>query len=144
MPMDAIITVITSVVVAYATAKITNYSKDVTGERKEWRDQIRKLAVEAARLMQGNETKSQRFRDIVSEFQIRLNPDDGNDQDILVSLRASMNGPESILQAKFLAQVSRLLKHDWERAKSESSLLSLLCKPNELDIRRLRSSDYLE
>ncbi|WP_143159586.1 hypothetical protein [Paracoccus solventivorans] len=142
--MASIITVITSIVVSYATAKLTSYSKDVTGERKEWRDQIRKMAVEAVRLMQLNETKSQRFMDIVSEFQIRLNPDDRDDKDILISLRASMNGPNSILEAKFLAQISRLLKHDWERAKSESSVLGIFSKSNSLDMRRLRSTDYLE
>lgn len=139
-----IASIITSVIAAYATAKLASHSKDVTAERKEWRDQIRKLAVESARLMQLNDTKSQRFRDIISEFQVRLNPDDRDDKDILVTLRASMNAPTKILQAKFLAQVSRLLKHDWERAKSDSMVRGIFSKPNSVDLRMLRSGDYLE
>jgi hypothetical protein len=137
------ISAITSVVVAYATAKAASYSKDVVGERKEWRDKIRELTVEAARMIQSNETQTERFYTIFSEFRVRLNPDSPHDNQILDTLKRSMSAPDEILREKFLAQAARLLGHDWERAKAESRLISFP-RPNEHEIRRLRSSDYLD
>ncbi|GHE04183.1 hypothetical protein U879_01850 [Defluviimonas sp. 20V17] len=138
-----ILSAIVSIIVAYATAKTASYSRDVVGERKDWRDKVRTLTVEASLLMQRDETRSPRFLAIISEFRLRLNPDDRNDMQILKTLEDSMLISDDLLRMKFLAQVARLLKHDWERAKVEARLISFPY-PNEDEIRRLRSNDYMK
>ncbi|SDX50637.1 hypothetical protein SAMN05444006_11855 [Allgaiera indica] len=62
---------------------------------------------------------------------------------ILKTLEDSMLISDDLLRMKFLAQVARLLKHDWERAKVEARLISFPY-PNEDEIRRLRSNDYMK
>lgn len=133
---------ITAVVVAYATAKATSYSRDVVGERKEWRDKMRELAVDASRLMESGETHSPAFHDIIAEFRVRLNPDDSDDNQLVDTLRECVEVPNVLLERKFLAQVARLLKHDWERAKAESRLFNYR-RVNERNMRMLKSSDYM-
>ncbi|MEX3314303.1 hypothetical protein [Sulfitobacter sp. PS-8MA] len=138
-----IFSALVSVIVAYATAKASGYSKDVVEERKEWRDRIRQLTLEAVKMMLSKETQSPSFLLIIGEFRIRLNPNDKNDNDILETLHRAVEAPDDLLRRKFLAQTARLLKHDWERAKAESRLLGFFDKPNGPDTRRLRSSDYM-
>ncbi|MBB3994991.1 cell division protein FtsL [Sulfitobacter undariae] len=138
-----VLSAIVSIIVAYATAKASSYSKDVVGERKEWRNKMRELTVEVFQMVRSEETQSQRFNDIVAEFRLRLNPDSCDDNQILETLEMCMRAPDCMLGKKLLAQVARLLKHDWERSKSETRLLGFF-KPNEKEIRRLRSSDYLD
>ncbi|MEP2683833.1 MAG: hypothetical protein ABJP44_19445 [Sulfitobacter sp.] len=138
-----IFSALVSVIVAYATAKASGYSKDVVEERKEWRDRIRQLTLEAVKMMLSKETQSPSFLLIIGEFRIRLNPNDKNDNDILETLHRAVEAPDDLLRRKFLAQAARLLKHDWERAKAESRLLGFFDKPNGPDTRRLRSSDYM-
>ncbi|WP_127110883.1 hypothetical protein [Pararhodobacter zhoushanensis] len=145
--MNELITIalsaLVSVIVAYTTAKASGYSKDVVEERKEWRDRIRQLTTEAVRLMLSKETQLPDFLIIIGEFRIRLNPDDSDDNDILETLNRAVETPDDFLRRKFLAQVARLLKHDWERVKAESRLFGVFNKPNGKDTRRLRSSDYM-
>ncbi|AUQ92831.1 hypothetical protein PhaeoP24_04273 (plasmid) [Phaeobacter inhibens] len=134
---------IISFIVAYITAKASGYSKDVVEERQKWREKIRQLTIRAVQLIQTKETQSQEYKILVSEFRVRLNPDDHDDREIIKALEKSIQEPDEVLARKVLAQVSRLLKHDWERAKTEARLLSWP-KPNGSEIRRLRSADYLE
>lgn len=145
--MDGYITLLTSaviaVIVAYATAKAASYSKDVVEERQKWRERIRELAIEAVSMIHCRETRSKEYQTLLSEFHLRLNPDDTSDKEIIKTLEESIQKPNEILAKKVLAQVSRLLKHDWERAKTEARLFSF-GKPNDQEIRRLRSTDYLE
>ena len=138
-----VLSALVSVIVAYATAKASSYSKDVVKERKEWRDRIRELSIEAVKLMLSGKTQSPEFIVIIGEFRVRLNPDDKDDNDILETLHRVIETPDDLSRNKFLAQTARLLKHDWERAKAESSLLGFVNKPNGPDIRRHRSSDYM-
>lgn len=145
--MDGYVTLLFSaiiaVIVAYATAKAASYSKDVVEERQKWRERIRELAIEAVQMIHAKETRSKEYQTLLSEFHLRLNPDDINDKEIIETLEKSIQKPDEILAKKILAQVSRLLKHDWERAKTEARLLSF-GEPNGKEIRRLRSTDYLE
>jgi tyrosyl-tRNA synthetase len=144
--MGAIVTGLVSAVisflVAFFTSRSTIYSKDVTEERQKWRERIRQLAIEAVQFIRSEDTQSKEYQTIVSEFYVRLNPDDINDNEILETLQKCIQAPNETQARKILAQVSRLLKHDWERAKTEARLCSFT-KPNEKEIRRLRSSDYL-
>lgn len=134
-----IVSAIVSVIVAYVTARANGYSKDVIAERKEWRDRIRVLTIEAAHLMLSNDTGSPTFQNIIAEFRVRLNPDDKKDRAILETLNNAAKKNRGSLRHEFLARVARLLKHDWERAKSESRLLCFLSKPNGYHIRQLKS-----
>lgn len=144
--MDSAITLVFSIIVpvvlAYATTKAASYSKDVVGERQKWRSRMRKLTIDAVPMIQQRETQNQSYQDIVSEFRVSLNPDDPNDREIIETLESCKVFPSDLKSEKLLIMVSRLLKHDWERAKQETSW-SLSCKPNEQEIRRLRSEDYL-
>lgn len=116
-------------------------------ERRKWREKIRDITIQAVTLINAGKAKSEEYQTISSNFQLLLNPDDNDDRDIIETLRKGIQNPYEDLAPMLLAQVSRLLKHDWERAKFESSLLSLTgvifsFKPNGPNIRRLRSSDY--
>ncbi len=143
-----ITSVLIPAVVAYLVAKMSNYSKDIIGERTRWREEIRSLTVDAVTFIVERRTNSTEYRKIITNFRVRLNPDSYDDCEIFAILNEGIYNPSDILASKFQATASRLLKHDWERAKYESSLLSipfilLKSKPSEANIRRLRSRDYL-
>ena len=131
-----------AIFVAYATARLASYSRDVVGERQKWREVIRKLTINAVQLIYAEETQSKEYLHILSEFRVRLNPDDNFDNEIIETLEKGILTPDEILARKLLAQISRLLKYDWERAKSEARIFSVP-RPNGNEIRRLRSGDYL-
>lgn len=138
-----VISAAVSIAVAYMTARAATYSKDVISERQKWRERIRGMSVEAAQLIREKRTGDRKFQEILSEFRLSLNPDDPEDIAIIKSLKKSSIQPSLLEADKFLAHVARLLKHDWERAKAESRLFGP-GSPNGRDIRRLRSSDYLD
>lgn len=101
------------------------------------------MAVEASQMIRAGQTDGVNFQSIVSEFQLSMNPDDADDRGIIDTLRKSIEHPSVLLADKFVAQVSRLLKHDWERAKSEAKLYGLLTFTAR-NTRLLRSRDYLD
>lgn len=96
-----ILSALVSVVVAYATAKASGYSKDVVEERKEWRNRIRQLTIEAVKLMLSKKTESREYMVIIGEFQVRLNPDDKDDNDILETLHRAIEAPDDLSRKKF-------------------------------------------
>lgn len=144
--MDAFQTVLissfTAIIVAYITARAASYSKDIIEERQKWRERIRCLTIEAEKLIGNRQTQNQAYRNLYSEFRVRLNPDSEQDNAILATLREGKINPSELTSAKLLAQVARLLKHDWERAKVEANIFRIF-HPNEMDLRRLKSSDYM-
>lgn len=130
-------------IVAYVTARATSYSKGVIEERQKWRERIRCLAIDAAKLIRNEQTQHQDYEDLCSEFRLRLNPDCDYDRKILLTLSEGIKKPTDIVAKKLLAQVARLLKHDWERAKKEASMFPFIL-PNEPELRTLKSRDYLD
>lgn len=76
----------------------------------------------------------------MSEFYLLLNPYDIDNKEVLETMKESVLNPSEMQARKLLALVSRLLKHDWERAKAESRLLGFLT-PNDPSIRLLESQD---
>ena len=138
-----IISSFTAIIVAYITARAASYSKDVIEERQKWRERIRCLTIKAAKLMHDRQTQDQNYETIFSEFRLRLNPDCDHDNAILATLREGKTNPTDVTARKLLAQVARLLKHDWERAKVEANLLRFF-NPNEQELRTLKASDYLD
>lgn len=130
----AITGVLASLVTAFvnkSTADKKNAIENITQERKKWRDDLRAAAVEVRRLSQGEDTLKKipeeklgkmriySLEEAYSYFEIRLNPDDPADNEILSSLK---NKDIDL----FEKQVAALLKHDWERAKKEASARTYL------------------
>jgi hypothetical protein len=137
----AVISAIVSAFVAFATVRLSNYAKDVVGEKNAWRGRVRGLTIEAVRSIYAGETQSEKYQSLMSEFYLLLNPYDIDDKEILKTMKESVLNPSEMQARKLLALVSRLLKHDWERAKTEFRLLSFLT-PNDPSIRLLDSQDY--
>lgn len=114
-----------SVLSAIITSLFTKSSKDksdklqyITNERKQWRDDIRKAAVEV-RKISNNEQAEKMFKTIQEAktyFQVRLNPEDTEDNKLLECFNIENNK----MADDFDEFVARLLKHDWERVKKET------------------------
>ena len=132
--MDTIETVlissITAIIVAYITARAASYSKDVIEERQKWRERIRCLTIETAKLINDRRTQDQKYEILYSEFRLRLNPNSDHDNAILSTLKEGKKNPTDLISQKLLAQVARLLKHDWERAKIEANLFRFFIRTN--------------
>lgn len=128
--MDNIIKVISivlgsSFLAAYITALFSkkindrnNSLKYITEERKNWRNFIKKMTVE---LISTNQAKKQ--TEIISELYLNLNPYDEDDLKIISVAEKFVNEKSYKEKNKkeLLNLVSKLLKHDWERAKSEAN-----------------------
>lgn len=143
--MEILLSALVAIIVAYLTARATSYSKDVVEERRNWREKIRDLGIAAAELIREDKGKTDAYTKIISEFRLRLNPDDADDQEIMGCLwRCRDNGSEQ--QAReLLARVARLLKHDWDRAVWETKVLKMPCfkkmhYPNN-EVRKLKDDD---
>lgn len=137
------------------TLLFTRYDKDksiiiqnVTQERQKWREKIRELVVEInENSLDGNWKKVAEAR---AELQVLINPYDNNDKYIinrLVKLEESKDVSELL---EINDSISRLLKHDWERIKKETtffitakglmlaaavvSLLGFILPPNSYEV----------
>ncbi len=122
-------TLLSSTVIAGAISAITliltnnskQKNKNITEERKQWRDNMRKFAPEfcqiiSQKFMSKNDKK--RLVWLRSWFEINLNPYDELDEDILSTINNIDNDKASI--NIFNKQIARLLKHDWDRVKLEN------------------------
>lgn len=114
-------TVLATLISSYFAKMISdkaNKLKHITKERKQWRDDIRKATVEVRKIGDENQ-KDKMFKSIQEArtyFEIRLNPDDPEDNKLLECLNTKRN----CITKSFDKYVARLLKHDWERAKQET------------------------
>ena len=129
-----------SVLAAIVTALFTKLSKDksdklqyITNERKQWRDDLRDAIVSLRRLFENKKNadntdnkdikntdclKFKTYSEVKVYFQVRLNPNDNEDNNILESFD-SLNDEKKLQLIE--KGVARLLKHDWERAKKETN-----------------------
>lgn len=112
--------------VALITAIFTKLSKDktdklqyITNERKQWRDDIRKATLEVKKINDENQTDKMfnTFQEAKTYFQVRLNPEDTEDNKLLDCFDIMNNE----ITDNFDEYVARLLKHDWERVKKETN-----------------------
>ena len=123
--LEVFLSALVAIIVAYLTARASSYSKDVVEERRNWRDKIRDLSIKAAELIREDKSKTDEYIKIISEFRLRLNPDDGDDQEIMTCLwRCRDDGSEKGAR-ELLARVARLLKHDWDRAVWETKIFKI-------------------
>jgi len=116
--------------------------KNITEERKEWRDKIRILTKEVNNLFYNNKFKDIKL--IVSDFETRLNPYDKNkeDQKIIKILydMIELNNQNTKIIKEFNIRISLLLKHDWERVKEEIKFT--IC--NSKEIKRKEYTDIIK
>lgn len=108
-------------ILTYFTTLRSLFNQSVVGERKGWRDEIRKITLEVIQAVENRGT-----RDLAALrhcLAMRLNPRDPEDNAILNC--AILQGGETCDCAveEFVSRVSILLKHDWERAKLETSFV---------------------
>ena len=139
--------IFTGVAAALVTAWFAKSSDDkknslkfITDERRKWRDGIRKeteTTVTLLRKLEAAKTLNLAFRECfcnpdyvelqkhIAFFEIRLNPFDEEDNAILDILRKFSPNPISAPDSKdideFQGRIALLLKHDWERSKTEVS-----------------------
>lgn len=115
-----------SVISAVVAAFVATWNADrkisienITKERAKWREDIRKktAAVHDA-IIEKNDKDLQRLK---VEFSVMLNPSDPEDNAILQSIKVANDGEELKQSEEFSRRIALLLKHDWERAKFESS-----------------------
>lgn len=91
--------------------------QSIENERAKWRERVRELASRIAYQLN--------LKDI-AELEIRLNPLDLNDQEIVENAKKLLESYNKDKRNNFLNQVARLLKYDWERAKNDTGLFGFL------------------
>ncbi|WP_338127337.1 hypothetical protein [Vibrio cincinnatiensis] len=121
-----------SVLAALITAVFTRKAhednvalKYITEERAKWRQKVKELVsdlTDAVHLSANNREKVQKVRSISAYLKISLNPDPKEklDSDILACLNEICRNPNYSKVKELEVLVSKLLKHDWERAKKEA------------------------
>lgn len=93
--------------------------ENVTQERAKWRSKIRELMATAHKSACSRDTT--RLGELVTEFEINLNPLDPEDIAIVsCAYDLSLASHNQLLLLELRKRVTLLLKHDWERAKHES------------------------
>ena len=124
-----------SVVAALVSAVVTIWQtqkrisiENITQDRREWRQNIRKITPPIYdALIQQKEELIDKLR---TELRVMLNPDDELDNDIIdcVEYRPEENEPQDRAE-EFAERMALLLKHDWERAKVEagSIIMRIVC-----------------
>ena len=119
---SAIVAALVAALVSVLTSERRIAAENVIQERKNWRNEIRALSsqgCEALSRSDGDEGEH-RLKDLRARLLFLLNPHDAQDQAIL-----ALDGRTA---EEFGDRVRLLLKHDWERAKREASLLRWLCE----------------
>ncbi|MBO7126988.1 hypothetical protein J6W78_05540 [bacterium] len=126
--MDFLPEIFTGVAATAWFAKSSNDKKNsltyITDERRKWRTEIRlrtEKIVEIVEKLEKDSADSENLIELKKSrafFEIRLNPIDKEDQAILQTLKDIADGQYDKLE-EFQDRIARLLKHDWERSKTE-------------------------
>jgi len=135
MSENTIIALITAVGVIL-TAIVTFYNinknikiEQITKERAKWREEIRRISKDLVSLDYATKNPSkllkitQKKYSLLAELEMRLNPYDEQDKEILRAAKEEFSDKGD--QHKFIHLITCLLKHDWERAKRESSTFNV-------------------
>ena len=88
----------------------------ITKERGMWREKIRELTELVNKLFY--EKKFNEIQILIVSFQIRLNPNDKEDKEILSLLEKLVKEKNGI--EDFNSKIAILLKNEWEKAKTEA------------------------
>lgn len=112
-----LIGVVFGAVIHKSIADRSNYLEYITRERQAWRCELRSYIEE---LFDG---KCHDYRSLRAKFEVRLNPTDDHDKKILGLFDDLMNAPvndQDYWKGRISEEVAHLLKHDWERVKTEA------------------------
>lgn len=136
---SAVIAALVSGVVSFLTSERALASKNILEERKNWRDEIRKLAAEVQEALISSEANKNKLPELRARLMLHLNPHDAEDQAIIDLLAAGDSGRSD----EFSRRAALLLKHDWERAKRETNLWLLLftATPERVKFKDYRPGD---
>ncbi|MCL9802167.1 hypothetical protein [Pseudomonas sp. AKS31] len=98
----------------------------ITGERTKWRAQIREVSNEIARVIteEKNNKKTPEIASFRNSLATLLNPKDHFDIELIDFLDKLIEGSTTDIN-DFTLRISLLLKHDWERVKSECTPIYL-------------------
>ena len=111
-----------SAILSWATAQKRIITENITQERAQWRATIRRKAIDVHdAIIDGDANRIARLR---CEFRTLLNPCDTEDDKIIEAMEPlvakNCQRPMDVAD-EFAKRVSWLLKHDWERAKLETT-----------------------
>ncbi|OOE81421.1 hypothetical protein BZG72_11180 [Salinivibrio sp. PR6] len=108
------------------TLLFTRYDKDksiiiqnITQERQRWREKIRDLVVDINESSIGNNW--QKVTEARAQLQVLVNPYDENDKGIIDRIVTLEVNKDTSALLEINDSISRLLKHDWERVKKETT-----------------------
>lgn len=129
--MDMILTstVIAAIVAGFVAAWTAQQKisiKNITQDRRSWRDKVREksLTVHDALVSRDKELLDK----LRVEFRVILNPEDKDDNWIIKCIHLPDEGKELERAEEFAERIALLLKHDWERVKLEAGPLVMRIK----------------
>ena len=124
LPLITLLGVAVTAFVTWLIAQRRLMGVHVTAERRQWRDNIRKKALEVHDAIMSGDTDG--ASKLQNEFRALLNPFDKDDREILDRIDATgCNGCRKDRARDFGRSISLLLKHDWERVKLEAGFSPL-------------------
>ncbi len=143
--LTGLIGVLVGAFLTYRTTATNVRIENVTQNRREWRDFMRRHAeaIHCAALIPAD-CRKERLEAMALLLKLNVNPDKALDQEIWKIVRAmayaDADGAETRrLLAQFTDRLALLLKHDWERAKEEAGIVS--ANPIEPDYCKYRLRD---
>ncbi|MFD1171217.1 hypothetical protein [Oceanobacillus picturae] len=132
--MQVLIALISSSVIsAFITSIFVKLNNDrnlqlkyITEERQKWRNQIKE---NVSLLVSNSYENDKELKRIVTFLLLSVNPNDEEDVKIINCLNNILiNNNDDNEKNKLIELIQQLLKHDWERAKKESSAFNGLMK----------------
>jgi hypothetical protein len=122
---SSLLAAVVSGVVAFLISERGIAAENVIQERTKWRERVRDLAEQINQAIVTG-ADANRFHDLRDQLELRLNPHDRLDQELLALVSPAEDAYARERANEFNLHVALLLKHDWERAKWEASLLRML------------------
>lgn len=123
--VSGIVAAVVSGVVSVFTSERRISAENVIQERTKWREHIRRLAEKIDQAIVSG-ADANRLHDLRDRLELRLNPHDRLDQEVLALVAPAEDAYARERANEFNLHIALLLKHDWERAKWEASLLRML------------------
>lgn len=117
---SAVISAVVSGIFARRTSERAIQIENITKERAKWRDKIREQALAVHQAARKQDAAL--LAELRLSLSLNLNPTDNEDAGILRAIDTLMAAalPDEKTGREFADRVALLLKHDWDRAKSEA------------------------
>lgn len=117
---SAVISALVTGFLARRTSERAIQIENITKERAKWRDKIREQALAVHKAVHLKDVAS--LGELKLSFSVNLNPTDPEDVAILnaITTMANATAPDDKVGQEFADRIALLLKHDWDRAKTEA------------------------